>query len=259
MRDALADPLLRGQGFLPRYLFASPASIAGARLLTAEQLDRTAYDDPRLQRYWARCEDIAATPQAIDHETREVKPPVLPLTDEAKQDWLEFYNEVESEQSSLGKFSNLRPFAGRAGELARRVAAVFACFEGKTEIDEECMCLATAIVRHSLSEWRRYTDSAVTDPLLQQAVALMEWLRDAPLDPSSPLPCSAHDRRFVRVPGDVANRRRVGCSSGGCAAQVDARRVVVFPGFGVDEWVGLASIEGLDDTAVEGPDLNREE
>ncbi|WP_443697560.1 DUF3987 domain-containing protein [Pseudomonas sp.] len=178
MRDALADPLLRGQGFLPRYLFASPASIAGARLLTAEQLDRTAYDDPRLQRYWARCEDIAATPQAIDHETREVKPPVLPLTDEAKQDWLEFYNEVESEQSSLGKFSNLRPFAGRAGELARRVAAVFACFEGKTEIDEECMCLATAIVRHSLSEWRRYTDSAVTDPLLQQAVALMEWLRE---------------------------------------------------------------------------------
>ena len=84
-------------------------------------------------------------------------------------------------------------------------------------------------------------------------------LRDAPLDPSSPLPCSAHDRRFVRVPGDVANRRRVGSSSGGCAAQVDARRVVVFPGFGVDEWVGLASIEGLDDTAVEGPDLNREE
>ncbi|GAA0417760.1 hypothetical protein GCM10008969_46230 [Pseudomonas veronii subsp. inensis] len=178
VRDALADPLLRGQGFLPRYLFASPASIAGARLLTAEQLDRKAYDDPRLQRYWARCEDIAATPQAIDHETGEVKPPVLPLTDEAKQDWLEFYNEVESEQSSLGKFSNLRPFAGRAGELGRRAAAVFACFEGKTEIDEECMCRASAIVRHSLSEWRRYTDSAATDPLLQQAAALMEWLRD---------------------------------------------------------------------------------
>lgn len=178
VRDALADPLLLGQGFLARFLVAFPASIAGTRTLTAEQLDRKSYDDPRLQRYWARCEDIAATPQAIDHETGEVKPPVLPLTDEAKQDWLEFYNEVESEQSSLGKFSNLRPFAGRAGELARRVAAVFACFEGKTEIDDECMCRATAIVRYSLSEWRRYTDSAVPDPLLQQAAALMEWLRD---------------------------------------------------------------------------------
>lgn len=175
---ALADPLLRGQGFLPRFLFASPASIAGTRVLTAEQLGRKTYADPRLQRYWARCEAIAATPQAIDHETGEVKPPVLPLTSEAEQDWLEFYNEVEGEQSRLGKFANLRPFAGRAGELARRLAAVFACFEGKTEIDDKCMCCAAAIVRHSLSEWRRYTDGAATDPLLQQAAALMEWLRD---------------------------------------------------------------------------------
>jgi hypothetical protein len=175
---ALADPLLRGQGFLPRFLFTSPASIAGTRLLTAEQLGRKAYADPRLQRYWARCEAIAATPQAIDHETGEVKPPVLPLTSEAEQDWLEFYNEVEGEQSPLGKFANLRPFASRAGELVRRLAAVFACFEGKTEIDDECMTRAAAIVRHSLSEWRRYTDSAATDPLLQQAAALMEWLRD---------------------------------------------------------------------------------
>lgn len=176
--DALADPLLRGQGFLPRFLAAFPASIAGTRFLTAEQLDRNAYSDPRLQRYWARCEAIAATPQAIDHETGEVKPPVLQMTPEAEQDWLEFYNEVESEQSALGKFANLRPFAGRAGEIARRLAAVFACFEGKAEIDDECMCRAAAIVGHSLSEWRRYTDSTTTNPLLQQAAALMEWLRD---------------------------------------------------------------------------------
>ena len=176
--DALADPLLRGQGFLPRFLFASPTSIAGTRLLTAEQLGRKAYTDPRLQRYWARCDAIAATTQAIDHETGEVKPPVLQLTPEAEQDWLEFYNEVEGEQSPLGKFANLRPFAGRAGELVRRLAAVFACFEDKTELDDECMTRAAAIVRHSLSEWRRYTDSAASDPRLQQAAALMEWLRD---------------------------------------------------------------------------------
>ena len=176
--DALADPLLRGQGFLPRFLFASPTSIAGTRFLTAEQLGRKAYADPRLQRYWARCEAIAATTQAIDHETGEVKPPVLPLTPEAEQDWLEFYNEAEGEHSPLGKFTNLRPFAGRAGEIARRLAAVFACLEGQTEIDDECMTRAAAIVRYSLSEWRRYTDSAVPDPMLQQAAALMAWLRD---------------------------------------------------------------------------------
>ncbi|MGV8841865.1 MAG: DUF3987 domain-containing protein [Pseudomonas sp.] len=173
---ALDDPLLRGQGFLPRFLFASPASIAGTRFLTAEQLNRKAYADPRLQRYWARCGEISATAQAINPETGEVTPPALELSDAAAADWLVFYNEVESEQSPLGKFANLRPFAGRAGEIARRLAAVFACFEGQAVIDRDCMRRAAALVRHSLGEWARYTDSEAVNPKLRQAAALLEWL-----------------------------------------------------------------------------------
>ncbi|WP_256657309.1 DUF3987 domain-containing protein [Pseudomonas sp. 2FE] len=175
---ALHDPLLRGQGFLPRFLFASPASIAGTRFLTAEQLNRQSYSDPRLRRYWARCEEIAATAQAISPETGEVKPQVLELTRDAENDWREFYNEVEGEQSPLGKFVNLRPFAGRAGEIARRLAAVFACFEGQGEIDSDCMCRAAEIVRYSLSEWARYTDSEAIDPSLKKAQDLIDWLKD---------------------------------------------------------------------------------
>ncbi|MFP5422360.1 MAG: DUF3987 domain-containing protein [Gammaproteobacteria bacterium] len=174
---ALDDPLLRGQGFLPRFLFASPASLAGTRFLTAGQLSRKAYADPRLQRYWARCEAISATPQAIDPQTGEVSPLVLDLDEEAAGDWLEFYNEVEGEQSPLGKFANLRPFAGRAGELVRRLAAVFACFEGQQQIDGECMRRAAVLVRHSLAEWSRYTDGEAVNPKLQQATVLLEWLQ----------------------------------------------------------------------------------
>lgn len=176
--DALNDPLLRGQGFLPRFLFVSPESLAGTRFLTSDQLNRKAYADSRLQRYWARCEAIAATPQAIDHETGEVKPPALELDTEAEQDWLEFYNEVEGEQSSLGKFENLRPFAGRAGELVRRLAAVFACFEGQQRIDGECLRRAAVLARYSLNEWARYTDSESVNPDMRDAVAIMEWMQD---------------------------------------------------------------------------------
>lgn len=173
---ALNDPLLRGQGFLPRFLFASPASLAGTRLLTADQLNRKAYADPRLQRYWARCESVSASAQAIDADTGEVKPPVLELSTAAEADWLEFYNEVEGEQSPLGKFSNLRPFAGRAGEIVRRLAAVFACFEDQTKIDSECMRRAADLVRHSLGEWSRYIDSEAVNPDKQGAAALLDWL-----------------------------------------------------------------------------------
>jgi hypothetical protein len=174
---ALDDPLLRGQGFLPRFLFASPASLAGTRFLTTDQLSRKAYADPRLQRYWARCEAISATPQAIDPQTGEVAPLVLELDTEAAADWLAFYNEVEGEQSPLGKFGNLRPFAGRAGELVRRLAAVFACFEGQQQINGECLRRAAVMVRHSLGEWSRYTDNETVNPKLQQAAALLEWLQ----------------------------------------------------------------------------------
>ncbi len=174
---ALDDPLLRGQGFLPRFLFASPASLAGTRFLTADQMSRKAYADPRLQRYWARCEAISATPQAIDPQTGEVSPLVLELDAEAAADWLEFYNEVEREQSALGEFGNLRPFAGRAGELVRRLAAVFACFEGQQHIDGECLRRAAVLVRHSLNEWARYTDTDAANPKLKQAADLLKWLQ----------------------------------------------------------------------------------
>lgn len=208
---ALDDPLLRGQGFLPRFLFASPASIAGTRFLTAEQLDRKAYADPRLQRYWARCEAISATAQAIDPETGEVKPPALELSTAASADWLAFYNEVEGEQSALGKFANLRPFAGRAGEIARRLAAVLACFEGQTQIDSDCMCRAAALVRHSLMEWVRYTDSEAASPELKQAAALLEWLHSRHW--------SAFDSRKLQREGPAIVRK--------CAKQRDALLAVL--------------------------------
>ena len=176
--EALADPLLRGQGFLPRFMFASPASIAGSRLLTAERLKHKSYDDPRLQRYWARGMEVIASPEYVDPETNEVTPPVLELDSEATQVWMAFYNETEAQQGPLGLYAELRPFAGRAGEIARRVAAVLACFEGIELIDAECMGRACDLVRYSLVEWLRYTDAAVANPLLHQAAALMEWLRE---------------------------------------------------------------------------------
>ncbi|VVQ18732.1 hypothetical protein PS938_04612 [Pseudomonas fluorescens] len=175
--EALADPLLRGQGFLPRFLFASPESLAGTRLLTSEKLASKSYDDARLQRYWDRCKAVMASAQYVDGLSGEIKPPVLTLDADADREWLAFYNEIESEQGVLGSYAGLRPFAGRAGELARRLAAVLAHFEGLDWIDGECMRRACGLVRYSLVEWLRYTDKEGIDPRLQQAQQLLDWLR----------------------------------------------------------------------------------
>lgn len=174
---ALNDPLLKGQGFLARFLFASPDSIAGTRLLSAERMQEKAYSDSRLQRFWERCKAIQATPQQIDPETGEIKAPVMPMSGAAETAWMNVYNEAEREQATLGEYADIKPFAGRSGELARRLAAVLAYFEGKTEIDAGIMESACAIVRHSLSEWVRHMGSSLPNQKLLQAAALMDWLR----------------------------------------------------------------------------------
>ncbi|BDX17207.1 hypothetical protein MFKK_00170 [Halopseudomonas aestusnigri] len=174
--EALDDPLLQGQGFLPRFLFADAPSLAGTRFLTPERMHSSAFSDARLHRFWDRCRAIMATDAAIDAETGEVTPPTLQLTPAAEAVWREHYNATEAEQSTLGDLAGVRPFAGRAGELARRLAAVLACFEQCPEITDSIMQSACAIVRYSVGEWARYTEGERLSPELKQAAALLAWL-----------------------------------------------------------------------------------
>lgn len=176
--EALSDTLLREQGFLPRFLFTSAETLAGTRFLTPEKMQAKSYADPRLQRFWERCQMIQASPAHIVAETGEVLPPPMELTPQATSVWLAFYNETEHEQGKLGEFSSVRAFASRAGELARRVAAVFACFEQQDAIDEDLMMRACMIVRHSLKEWLRYSEETQPSLELVQAAALMEWFKE---------------------------------------------------------------------------------
>lgn len=176
--EALADPLLRGQGFLPRFLFCSPQSIAGTRQISRAQLNRSAYRDRHLQAFWERCERIAGSPESVDPETGEVTPPVIGLSEDAKDAWIDFYNRTEREIGALGQYSDLAAFAGRAGELARRLATVFACFTGLREVDRNTMQNACTLVEYSLSEWRRYTDGARVDPVTKDAAHFMAWVTD---------------------------------------------------------------------------------
>lgn len=175
--EALSNPLLVGQGFLARFLLAAPDSLAGTCFITGESLQRKACADPRLQAFWSRCKEIAASPEHIDPETGEVTPPVLEPDAGAKQVWLDFQNEIERERGPLGMFAGLKPFAARSAEQALRLAAVLGCFEGVDLIDADCMRRACMLARYSLYEWLRYVDAGANDPYMKLAAELMSWLR----------------------------------------------------------------------------------
>lgn len=185
--ESLRDPVMRGQGLLPRFLFAAPDSLAGTRFHRPTD-EHNAFKDPRLQRYWKRCEDLlgvsadglppdlSGQPEADQMAANAGGRRVLPMHQEAARMVAALYEETERAQGKGGQFEFLRPFAARAEENARRVATVLAYFEGLPSITPEIMQAACRIIRYSLNEWRRYSDSAESDPDTARLQRLEEWL-----------------------------------------------------------------------------------
>lgn len=179
VREALHDPLLRGQGFLPRFLLTAPAPLKGERMLTWEEYQKqqqAGNDDRRLKRYWARISELMQTREYIDPDTSEVTPPVMELTLDADRLWLDFFNETERESGRFGELGQISAFASRVGDQARKLATALAVFEKLDHVDGDCMKSAIALVRHSISEWLRHTAGATVDKDLQDAATVMDWL-----------------------------------------------------------------------------------
>lgn len=174
LSEALKDPVLRGQGFLPRFILTTPENLAGTRLQDAIYRSKNANHDHRLVAYWTRCEyllDDCPRPQGGQelHNGRYV----IPMNDEAKEIDASFYNMFEELQGKGKRYEYLQAFASRASQLARRLATVFAYFEGIQWIDAKTLTGAYEVVRHSLNEWAMYADIEVKTE--SDAERLIKW------------------------------------------------------------------------------------
>lgn len=175
LSEALKDPVLRGQGFLPRFILTVPENLAGTRLQDAIYQSKNANTDHRLIAYWTRCEyllDDCPRPQA-EHELNNGRY-VIPMNEDARQIDLAFYNMFEELQGKGKRYEYLQAFASRASQLARRLATVFAYFEGLQWIDASTLTGACEVVKHSLNEWATYSDIEVRTE--SDAERLIKWL-----------------------------------------------------------------------------------
>ncbi|MEG1234034.1 MAG: DUF3987 domain-containing protein [Acinetobacter sp.] len=174
LSEALKDPVLRGQGFLPRFILTVPENLAGTRLQDAIYQSKNANHDHRLIAYWTRCEyllDDCPRPQA-EHELNNGRY-VIPMNEDARQIDLAFYNMFEELQGKGKRYEYLQAFASRASQLARRLATVFAYFEGLQWIDASTLTGACEVVKHSLNEWATYSDIEVRTE--SDAERLIKW------------------------------------------------------------------------------------
>ena len=175
LAEALKDPVLRGQGFLPRFILTIPENLAGTRLQDAIYRNKTASTDHRLIAYWTRCEYLLDDCPHVkaEHELHNGRY-VLPMNDEARDIDQEFYNMFEALQGKGKRYEYLQAFASRASQLARRLATVFAYFEGLQWIDAKTLKGACEVVKHSLNEWAMYADIEVKSE--SDAERLIKWL-----------------------------------------------------------------------------------
>lgn len=182
LQQTLGDPVLRGQGFLPRFLFAAPPSLAGTRFLDAGTLQHKASDRPEIRHYWDLLQAMAETP-VHENERGGLELPTVGMDDAAIGLWVQFFNSTEARQGIGGDLSHLGAFVSRAGELAARVAAVYAAYRhfgegvGKAPIvTASDMQQACNLVAYSLSEWQAQADSASLSPVEKDAAQLLKFL-----------------------------------------------------------------------------------
>ncbi|MBK1720069.1 DUF3987 domain-containing protein [Thiocystis violacea] len=178
--STLIDRGARQIGYLARFLIASPPSTNGTRwyipppdpwpAMIAFEQSVTALLDQEL-------------PIDKDGEDRGAKmilaPPVMNLSPEAKQLWIDFHDAVEQELCQFGEFASVADVASKSAENAARIAAVFSVFDrGRVDrlVEASYMAGGIAVAGWHLHEAKRLFLDADAPPEAQDARELSTWL-----------------------------------------------------------------------------------
>jgi hypothetical protein len=167
----LGDETYQEQGFLGRFLVCYPQSIQGTRFWKPVET----HSQP-LEKYWEVMAQLLDSYQYNDEGELELKD--IPLSDDAKTLWIQFYNEIEGRLNS--HYPDIRGFANRAAEHAARLACVIQFCENpkSTCIDEINMQRGIDICRYFLKEALRLTGAKQSDGDLKKAQRLLDWIKD---------------------------------------------------------------------------------
>lgn len=131
--EVLSDPLLLGQGFLARFLVCHEDSLAGSRFLQGRDSNLGPMEDPAINKYWQRLNELLNAPPHIDEETGGLILQAYPISGAAYEKWAVLHDGIEAQLSpDSGRFGDIKGFASKAAENAARIAAVLAFIEGST-------------------------------------------------------------------------------------------------------------------------------
>ncbi|MFN4357010.1 YfjI family protein [Sphingopyxis alaskensis] len=172
----LADPMLQHQGLPSRLLVTAPASLAGTRI----QKPLKPSTEAALKRYNGVLLKLLKMKQRrASPANPELNPRPIPLSAAARDLWLVFANECESELAAEQRLEPVRAFANKLAEHALRIAAVLELVDNPsaTEISAEAFTRAATLSRYYAGEALRLFEQGVSSIEIQRAEKVLHWLR----------------------------------------------------------------------------------
>lgn len=183
IRKPLADPIMNGQGFLPRFLFAFPDSMRGKRVYnTPDRMNNISEHDPRLQAYWQTCRlllDPLPSTKQTDEKGNPVKINMTFADQQARQALADYQQYCENRTAKGDKLEKYPAYAGRQAENASRIASLMAYFEGRTALTVDDIKRASLLTEYSITERLRYDGESISgDSAENDSQKLVNWLAD---------------------------------------------------------------------------------
>ena len=207
-RRFMSDEDLRDQGFLARFLPASPRSLKGQRPYKR----RPAECLKIMAKYEAWMLALFNAAKTKNGEGRELDLRVLPMSAGAEAAWIDYHNEVNDGEKPRGRYVDIHEVATKSPEQAARIAGCLALFDHPkaNEIDGDTMKRAVKLARWYLDEALRILEGASTSDAADDADKLYTWAIKKPMNRSDGWLVSLHDiqrgpRRF-RTPGPEGER-----------------------------------------------------
>lgn len=166
----IANPLLMGQGFLPRCLVTHPQSKIGSRMY----VEASTRDHPTVRAMDQRFRELLKKGMTL--KTREKSQRNISLDVDAKAYWIELHNEFEADSSE--KYEPIQAMACKAAEQVARIAAVLAYIDDSDlrSISRDAVERAASLMGFYLNESLRLQQMAEEDQRKKLAEKFLEWV-----------------------------------------------------------------------------------
>ena len=160
-------------GAFARFLILKPISTIGSRKYKEPPTSL-----PMMDQFHRRVREIMDTLPLPLGDQGQLDPPTLLFSPDAKKEWIQCFNEIESALGSGKIFADIPDFASKFGEQAARIAGVLHIFEnGPTGMIElGTMQRAIRIAIWHIWEANLIFNSSSLPQKFKDAILLLNWI-----------------------------------------------------------------------------------